>query len=449
MVTLIAFLVAIGILITIHELGHYCVARLCGVKVLKFSFGFGPKLFSWKAGRDQTEWQIAAIPLGGFVQMADEREENQTLSQEDRLRAFNRQSVYKRFAIVAAGPIANFLLAIVFFAFIAVMGQAEIRPVMAEPVEGSQAASLNIAALDEIVAVDNKPVEGLQDYSWAMLEHAGEARVPMTLKRDESTFTVEWDMSAVRANDQKSDPSAQLGIRLYYGAPILVNIQPDRPAALAGIRDKDRVLAVNGRWGLDPRSFIEIIKNSAERPLHLIIKDENEAIREVTVTPRIYELKNPDGSLEQRAVIGCGVGLAPNLIWLKKGPIDGVIDGFSRMVSITKMTLSGIGEVATGEAGRDAISGPVTIAEYAGKSAQMGWRVYLSFLAMISVSLGILNLLPVPLLDGGHLLYYVVEMFRGKPLPESVTAIGQKVGLIFIAALTILALSNDFLRLIQ
>lgn len=447
MTSLIAFLVAIGILITFHELGHYLVARLCGVKVTRFSFGFGPKLWSKKMGRDQTEWQIAAIPLGGFVQMVDEREGN--VAPEDLPRAFNRQSVYKRIAIVSAGPLANFLLAMFFFAFIAVMGQAEIKPVMATPTAGTQAATVDIRALDEIVGIDGSDVEGLQDYTWQLLAKAGQSNVTMQLKRDGQPHEVDLDLSGIALSGEDVDINKQLGINLYYGRPVLFNLVKDRPAYEAGIQNEDRVIAANGRYGITHQELLDLIRNSADRPVYFVIEGKDGGVREVTVTPRVYEVPDANGKMERRAIIGCHIGLAPNLTWISKGPIDGIREGFNRMVSITQMTWNGLTQVASGEAGADAISGPVTIADYAGKTVQMGWRVYLSFLAMISVSLGLFNLLPVPLLDGGHLLYYLLEMIRGRPLPESVMEIGQKVGLFFVLGLTALALTNDFVRLLE
>lgn len=447
MTSLIAFLVAIGILITFHELGHYLVACLCGVKVTRFSFGFGPKLWSKKMGRDQTEWQIAAIPLGGFVQMVDEREGN--VAPEDLPRAFNRQSVYKRIAIVNAGPLANFLLAMFFFAFIAVMGQAEIKPVMATPTAGTQAATVDIRALDEIVGIDGSDVEGLQDYTWQLLAKAGQSNVTMQLKRNGQPHEVDLDLSGIALSGEDVDINKQLGINLYYGRPVLFNLVKDRPAYEAGLQDEDRVIAANGLYGITHKELLDLIRNSADRPVYFVIEGKKGGIREVTVTPRVYEVPDANGKMERRAIIGCHIGLAPNLTWISKGPIEGIREGFNRMVSITQMTWNGLTQVASGEAGTDAISGPVTIADYAGKTVQMGWRVYLSFLAMISVSLGLFNLLPVPLLDGGHLLYYLLEMIRGRPLPESVMEIGQKVGLFFVLGLTALALTNDFVRLLE
>lgn len=445
----IAFVVALGILITFHELGHYLVARLCGVKVLKFSFGFGPVLFSKRMGKDQTEWCLSALPLGGYVSMLDERQEGCTAKPHELHRAFNRQSVYKRFAIVAAGPLANIILAVLFYAIIAWSGQPEIRPVMDTPTPYSQAAQLNIERLDRIVRVGDNDVEGLEDFNWAVLEHIGESDVPVVLDRSGSRYTVYFDLKDLKIDEDSASPFAQLGINIRYGDPILFNIQKDSPASQAGIHEKDIVLSADGRYGLSVQELVTYIREVGEEPIVLTLKNEKGDVREVTVTPQIRLVDNEKGVKEERAVIGVNVGIMPDLIWLSKGPIDGLVAGLERTASITKTTYKAVVQMVTGEASTKNLTGPVTIADYAGKTAQMGWRVYLSFLAMISVSLGLLNLLPIPLLDGGHLLYYLMEILRGRPLPETVMQVGQKVGLLIVVALGVLALSNDFIRLIQ
>ena len=204
MVTLLAFLVALGVLITFHELGHYWVARLCGVKIKTFSFGFGPKLWSKRLGPDQTEWCISALPLGGYVAMLDEREGE--VDPAERHRAFNTQSVFKRIAIVAAGPIANLLLAVFLFAFMAWMGQPEIAPVMSQPVAHSQAAAHGIKPLDKVVSVAGNDIEGLEDFSWTLLENAGQSRVPITFMRDGARFTADFDLSTLKLEEDAASP---------------------------------------------------------------------------------------------------------------------------------------------------------------------------------------------------------------------------------------------------
>ena len=445
----LAFVVALGILITFHELGHYWVARLCGVKVLTFSFGFGPKIFSKKLGPDQTEWRLSALPLGGYVSMLDEREENQKVDPAEAHRAFNRQSVYKRFAIVAAGPVANIILAILFYAIMAWSGQPEIRPVMDTPVAYSQAAQLNIERLDRVVTFGNNEIEGIEDLNWAILEHVGDEAVPMQLDRNGTRFTVVFDLKNLKIDEESESPFKQLGLNIRFGDPVLFNIQENSPAASAGIREGDVVLSADARYGLSVQELVNYIRQKGEKPIHLTLQSQDGQVREVTVRPQLRMVDDGKGVQVERAVIGVNVGIKPDLIWLSKGPNEGLVSGWDRTVSITKTTYKAVAQMLTGEASTKNLTGPVTIADYAGKTAQMGWRVYLSFLAMISVSLGLLNLLPIPLLDGGHLLYYLVEIVSGRPLPEKVIVAGQKVGLLIVLALGALALSNDFIRLIQ
>ena len=445
----IAFVVALGVLITFHELGHYIVAKLCGVKVLTFSFGFGPKLFSKRLGLDKTEWCISALPLGGYVSMLDERQEGMVVDPAEAHRAFNRQSVYKRFAIVAAGPIANIILAILFYAIMAWSGQPEIRPVMDTPVAASQAAQLGIQKLDRVESFGAKNVEGLEDLNWAILEHIGEERVPVVFDRQGTHYSVDFNLEEVTIDEEGESPFAQLGIRIHFGNPVLFNIQPDSPALAAGIQDGDVVLSADGHYGLSVTELVSYIRGKENQPIRFTLQSEKGDVREVTVYPELRIVDNAQGVKEERAVIGVNVGIKPDLIWLSKGPVEGIEAGINRTVSITKTTFKAIAQMITGEASTKNLTGPVTIADYAGKTAQMGWRVYLSFLAMISVSLGLLNLLPIPLLDGGHLLYYVIEILRGRPLSDRVIQMGQKAGLFIVLALGALALSNDFVRLIQ
>ncbi|MBO7172727.1 MAG: RIP metalloprotease RseP [Burkholderiaceae bacterium] len=449
MTTLLAFVVALGVLIVFHELGHYLVARWAGVKILKFSFGFGPKLFSKKMGRDQTEWIISAFPLGGYVSMLDEREEDQTILESERHRAFNRQSVFKRIAIVAAGPLANLLLAVFLYAVIGMMGQPMLKTVFWDPQPASQAQTVGIQRYDTAVSLAGARIGDVESFNWRLMEKAGERDVPMVVSRDGVERTVYWDLSAIEVENEKLSLPEQLGLTYHYGTTVIAEVQAGKPAQLAGLRAGDRVLKADGKEILISWQLLEKIRANKGEALILTVQGEKEDPREVAVYPTMGEITNEKGETMASPVIGAMIRFDPNLYWQQLGPIDSVVKGFERIVSITKSTAKAVTRMVTGDASTKGISGPVTIADYAGKSAEMGIRAYLAFLAMISVSLGILNLLPIPMLDGGHLLYYLVEIVCGRPLPDEWMAIGQKIGLFIVLALGALALTNDFVRLLQ
>ncbi len=449
MVTILAFVVALGILIVIHELGHYLVARWAGVKILKFSFGFGPKLISKRFGKDRTEWIISAIPMGGYVSMLDERVDEHTVTAAERHRAFNQQTVWKRFAIVAAGPIANLLLAVVLYAGIGMMGQPMLKTVFWDPQPASQAERIGIMRHDTAVSLAGESIGDVESLNWRLMEKAGETDVAMVVSRDGATRTVYWDLTGLKVEDETTSLAEQLGLKYYYGETIIADVTVGKPAHAAGLRANDRVLQVNGEDVMISLQLLEKIRVNRGEPIHLKVQQPGDYPREVTLYPTIGEIVNEKGEKVPSPVIGVMVRFEPNFYWQQMGPIDAVIWGIDRIVSITKSTAKAVTRMVSGEASTKGISGPVTIADYAGKSAEMGIRAYLAFLAMISVSLGILNLLPIPMLDGGHLLYYLVEMIRGRPLPENWMAIGQKIGLFIVLALGALALTNDFVRLLQ
>ena len=356
---LLAFAVALGILITFHELGHYLVARLCGVKVLTFSFGFGPKLFSKRLGRDKTEWCISALPLGGYVSMLDERQEGMVVDPAEAHRAFNRQSVYKRFAIVAAGPIANILLAIIFYAIMAWSGQPEIRPVMDTPVAQSQAAQLQIQRLDQVVSFGDKKIEGLEDFNWAILEHIGESNVPLVLDRGGTRFTVDFDLRDIKIDEDSTSPFAQLGINLWYGYPVLFNIQKGSPAALAGIKDGDVVLSADGRYGLSVQELVNYIKNRT-RGRKLKDTDEEEVVLDEDVQEIAREVAS--GSHDGEAIViknldkvyvdsnGHAFKAVNNVsLYVKKGEMFGVLGANGAGKSTLMAVITGRTNASSGE----------------------------------------------------------------------------------------------------
>lgn len=449
MVTILAFVVALGVLIVFHELGHYLVARWCGVKILKFSFGFGPKLFSKKMGRDQTEWILSALPLGGYVSMLDERESETPVPEADRARAFNRQSVFKRMAIVAAGPIANLLLAVLLYATIGMMGQPMLKTVFWDPQPTSQAATVGIMRHDTAVSLAGEPIGDVESFNWRLMENVGHVDVPMVVARDGIERTVYWDLTALKVEDEEHPLPEQLGLTYHYGTTIIADVVDGKPAAEAGLHAGDRVLRVDGEDLMISLTLLEKIRANRGEPIHLTVEGKDGDVRDVTVVPTMGEITNEKGEKVVAPVIGVMIRFEPNLFWQQLGPIDSVLMGFDRIASITKSTVNAVSRIVMGEASTKGISGPVTIADYAGKSAEMGIRAYLAFLAMISVSLGILNLLPIPMLDGGHLLYYLLEIVRGRPLPDDWMVTGQKIGLFIVLALAALALTNDFIRLLQ
>ena len=320
---------------------------------------------------------------------------------------------------------------------------------MSQPVAHSQAAAQGIKPLDKVVSVAGNDIEGLEDFSWTLLENAGQSRVPITFMRDGARFTADFDLSTLKLEEDAASPFEQIGIRFHYGDPWFVDVEPGSAAGAAGVKAGDAVLAADGIYGLSVQELITRISTSGANGVRLTLEDEKGYVRDVHVVARVQTVDDGQGGQVTKPVIGVRVGIKPDIIWIKKGPIEGVVSGVDRMASITKTTYVAIKSMLVGEASTKTISGPITIADYAGKSAQMGWRVYLSFLAMISVSLGLLNLLPIPLLDGGHLLYYLVEIVRGRPVSDKWMQAGQKLGLLIVLALTALALTNDLLRLLE
>ncbi len=354
--TLVAFAVALGILIVFHELGHYSVARLCGVKVLRFSVGFGKVLYQ-RTDKHGTEWAVSVLPLGGYVKMLDEREGD--VASGERHRAFNRQSVWRRIAIVAAGPLANLLLASLLYAALFMVGTYEPEPGQAPPM------------------------------------------------------------------------------------PVIQSVQADGAAAEAGLLSGDRVLSIDGLEMVPPDQFVAAISRNAGQAVPLQIQRGQERLA-LTVVPRATQ--DESGATVGR--IGVQIGLDTRFVEVRYGPVESLVKGVERTGEVAWLSLKMLGRMVTGEASWRNLSGPVTIADYAGQTARIGFAAYITFLALVSVSLGVLNLLPIPVLDGGHLLYYFVEIVRGSPPPERWLEIGQRAGLGILLALMSVALFNDFARLL-
>jgi len=448
--TLLAFVVALGSLILFHELGHYLVARALGVKVLRFSIGFGRPLLRRVYGADRTEWVIAAFPLGGYVKMVDEREGK--VAPADLPRAFNRQSVGRRFAIVAAGPIANFLLAIAIYWVLFVSGMPGLRPIVDTPAPGTAAAAAGFRSGDTLVKIDAEPVATWQDARWLLLQYAVDrARVKIEVSDRKGYVEVRsLDLSKLTAADLDGDFLRAVGLTRYNPplAPVLGQIVPGSPAARAGLQPGDRILAIEDRPVEHWQDVVAIVREHPAAKLGLQIEREGRPLSLQVVTEPVTEGGRTIGRM------GAAPRVDPEAMRATLTEVRyGVGESFARAVGKTWETsvfsLQMLGKMLTGAISLKNLSGPITIADYAGQSAQVGWIAYLSFVALISISLGVLNLLPVPLLDGGHLMYYTVEILKGRPVSERAMQIGQHIGMAVLFTLMLLALFNDVNRLIS
>jgi len=448
MTTLIAFLVAIAILIVVHELGHYAVARLVGVKVLRFSVGFGP-VIARRVDRHGTEWAVSALPLGGYVKMVDEREGD--VAAAELPYAFNRQSVGRRAAIVAAGPLANFMLAIVLYWALFVHGLPAMKPILAEPPVGTPAALAGFTSGERVTAVNGEAVEDWQGMHWRILRHgvgADRLRLDSVDAAGHLHFR-ELDLTGIGLADAERDPLAAIGLLRLSPEfdPVIGEVAPGGAAARAGLRPGDRILAINATPVRTWKDAVERIRNQPGRPLEFVLEN-NGTERIARVIPERVRVGD--------AEIG-RIGAAPRIdeslfepfrTQIRFGGIEAIERAVAKTWELSIFSLDMLGRMLLGEVSLKNLSGPVTIADYAGRSAQAGWIAFVGFLALISVSLGVLNLLPIPLLDGGHLLYYLAEALTGRPVPESAQILGQKIGAVLLAGLMFLALYNDLQRLL-
>ncbi|MEP7370649.1 MAG: RIP metalloprotease RseP [Nitrosospira sp.] len=449
--TIIAFIVALGLLIVFHEFGHYLVARWCGVKVLRFSIGFGQPLLTRRWGKDQTEWVVAAFPLGGYVKMLDEREGE--VAPEDLPRSFNRKPVAHRFAIVAAGPIANFLLAIILYWLLFMLGVSGMKPVVGPVAPATPAAFAAFEKGETIIKIGTEPVATWQDARWLLLSHAVD-RSPFviveTLGQSGEMISRQLNLSSIQADDLDGDFLRKIGLSGYLPAmkPIVAQVTSNSAGNRAGLLAGDEILAVNGKEISLWEEVVQRIRISPGIPLALEIQRNNSVIK-IEVTP--------DTVTENGEKIG-KIGIGPQidhdeleklLIKVSYPAGAAMVKAVNKTWETSVFTLRMLWKMVVGDVSWKNVSGPITIADYAGKSAQMGFASYLGFLALISISLGVLNLLPIPILDGGHLMYYVVEIVKGSPLSVRATEIGQQVGMTLLFALMALAIYNDVSRLIS
>jgi regulator of sigma E protease len=448
--TVFAFLVALAILIVIHELGHFSVARLCDVKVLRFSVGFGKPLLSVRSGKDRTEWAIAAWPLGGYVKMLDEREGE--VAADELHRAFNQKSVWQRFAIVIAGPVANLLLAVFIYWCILLAGVVETKPIIGTPDANSIAAASGLQQGDTILRIDDAPVATWQDLRWQLLKLMVE-RAVVKLEVLNARNELEWrklDFTTFDGKDLEGDMLARSGLRLFRPKiePVVGNVVAGSVADRAGLKAGDRVLSADGKPIETWEELVNIIRAHGDTSLSLLVMTAS--------GERSFKLQ-PESVQQGNARIG-RIGVAAKFdpasvkhmtITVRYGPLEAFPKAVARTWETSIFSLQMLGKMLLGQVSWKNLSGPVTIADYAGQSAQMGVIAYMGFLALISISLGVLNLLPIPLLDGGHLMYYVVEIIKGSPVSDRIMDFGQRIGLSLLLLLTAFAFYNDINRLIS
>lgn len=445
---LAAFVVVLGVLIIFHEFGHYLVARLCGVKVLRFSVGFGRMLWKRRLGVDQTEWAISIFPLGGYVKMLDEREGE--VVEAERHRAFNRQSVGKRSAIVAAGPLANFALAILLYWAIFMHGSDELLPILGTPPVASPAAMASVANGDEVRAVDGHLVTTWSDLRWLLLKNTvGQESVALEVINEHGDIaTHHLYLSAVGESGWEGDPLERLGIRFYRPdlPPIIGKVVANGPAERAGLQANDRVLAIDEQGISSWYAFVEAIRDFKGSSLRLKLERQG-GIVTVDVLP---EAVSEHGKMVGKIGVAVAEPSTPRRhikTFVRYGFVAAAGKALNETWDQSVFSLVMMGKMLIGEVSWRNLSGPVTIADYAGQSARLGLDYYLKFMALLSVSLGVLNLLPIPVLDGGHLLYHMIEVIRGRPLSERAMEIGQQVGMSMLFALMAFAFFNDLTRL--
>jgi regulator of sigma E protease len=447
--TIAAFALAIGILVTIHELGHYWAARWCDVKILRFSIGFGRALWMRRYGPDQTEWAIGVLPLGGYVKMADERDGSAEAG--DKARAFNNKKVWQRIVIVLAGPAANFVLAAFLYWALFVTGTPGAKPYIAAPVANSVAAAGGFAELDLITQVGGRPVRTWGDARLALLEAAvNRGNVEIEVEdSDGRRHTKMLNLDAVGKDDLDKDFLAKVGMASYRMKllPVLDEITKGGAADRAGLRSGDRVLAVEGkpidRW----ETLVTSISPRAEKATAVEIERRGAQFT-LTVTPEtITEGGKTFGRIGVKPQIDRASQEKLSTI-IRYGPIEAIGKAWAKVWDMSIFSLKMMGRMITGDVSWKNLSGPITIADYAGQSAQLGWIPYVTFLALISISLGVLNLLPIPVLDGGQLMYYIAEILKGSPVSEKAMEFGQQVGLTLLLGLTAFAFYNDIHRLV-
>ncbi|HJW24177.1 MAG TPA: RIP metalloprotease RseP [Rhodocyclaceae bacterium] len=447
---LVAFVVVLGVLIVVHEFGHYLVARLCGVKVLRFSVGFGRPIWRRTLGRDGTEWAIGLFPVGGYVKMLDEREGE--VAPAELHRAFNRQSVGKRSAIVAAGPAANFLLAILLYWGVFVHGSDELLPILGAPPADTPAAVAGIANGERVRAVDGVPVATWSDFRWLVLQKAaGQESVRIeTVNRQQEVALRQLRVTELAERNWEGDLFEHLGLTFYRPRikPVVGKVVAGGEGERAGLQVGDEVVDIDGVPIVSWSDVVLKVRGSADKTLSFNVLRDGKIVG-LRVTPESFVDTGKTLGRIGVAVRDDGEARREVRTFVRYGWLDAGRKAVREAWGQSSFSLVMLGRMLTGEVSWRNLSGPVTIADYAGQSAKLGMEYYLKFMALVSISLGVLNLLPIPVLDGGHLLYHMIEVVKRGPLSERAMEIGQQIGLSILLSLMAFAFFNDINRLLS
>jgi len=447
----LAFIVALGLLISIHEFGHFWVARRVGIKVLRFSIGFGKALWSRTGKVDNTEFVVAAIPLGGYVKMLDERVED--VAPAERHRAFNQKPLWARTAVVIAGPLANFLLAIAAYWLVMLIGISGVAPLLGEIRPDSAAAIAGFEPEDRLLRIDGADTPSWSDARLALLETSLRADGPTMVDVetvDGQRVTRELLLDNTDVLKESGDPLAKMGFTAWFPTiePVIGEVMADSAASLAGLASGDRILAVDGEAIDTWIDFVTVIQPNANNSLLLQVQ-RNDTLLELPITPQSVDVNG-------QSIGRIGVSETQSRALFDKARVTvsypfgtAFVKAVQRTWDMSILTLRMLGKLVTGQASLDNISGPISIAQFAGQSASIGIDHYINFIAMISISLAVLNLLPIPMLDGGHLVYFAVEAVTRRPVSENMQVMGQYLGLVLLGGMMFLAFYNDIWRLMQ
>mgnify|MGYP000237463090 FL=1 len=444
----VAAILLLGPLIAIHEFGHYFVARKLGVKVLVYSIGFGPTILKWTSKKSGIQYQLSALPLGGYVKMLDEREEN--VAEADLPYAFNRQPPWKRIAIVAAGPLINLIFAILLFWVLFLPAQEQLNTRVGKVLADTPAAAAQMQVGDKITAIDGTPVTTWEKLNFALVDRVGETgKIQVQAERAGEIKTFNLPIQNF-INDQSQSPLDVLGFTPYRPQiPAIVSkLSEDGAAIRQGMQVGDQIIAIDGVKMNDWYDVVQVVQASPEKLLKVDVLRNNQVVQlQVMPQGKRDNMGNVSGVLGVQSDPGKIVIPEDYKQTIQYSPSEALFMAVDKTGQLSSMILNSIVKMVRGLIGLDNLSGPITIAKVAGQSAEMGWQTFISFMALMSVSLGILNLLPIPMLDGGHLVYYFIELIRGKPVSEQIQLVGLKIGMVLLGSMMLLALFNDIMRL--